>query len=91
VSNGAPLIVRLPGLTKHCFVIEQSMPRRGPRKPSFRRTPASRKKSLSKRMWRIETQTVQDKVRRTEIDVEDGRTNRSVQGTPDKTDPTPRR
>jgi uncharacterized protein (TIGR02271 family) len=37
------------------------------------------------------TQTVQDKVRRTEVDVEDDRTNRSVQGTADEINPTPRR
>jgi uncharacterized protein (TIGR02271 family) len=37
------------------------------------------------------TETVQDKVRRTEVDVDDDRTNRSVQGTADKINPSPRR
>jgi uncharacterized protein (TIGR02271 family) len=38
-----------------------------------------------------QTQTVQDTVRRTEVDVEDDRTGRSVQGTADKINPSPRR
>jgi len=38
-----------------------------------------------------QTQTVQDKVRRTEVEVEDDRTDQSVGGTADEINPTPRR